>query len=144
MLKGPEAVGAVRHRRGERRDRHHDEARPGRRRRVRLQQLASASTQVRAKPDIQNMYGPSARSASQSATVLLYFGAPYPPERTIYDNVGGFFQTGADAEAQPVVHRRRSGQPVNYRVSASSTRQMGVIPNTGLNKINMTGPRTGR
>ena len=40
---------------------------------------------VRAKPEVQNVYGPSGR---RHATSFLYFGAPYPTGTTIYDNIG--------------------------------------------------------
>ena len=66
---------------------------------------------VRAQPELQRIYRPDddrrrRRSARSSTSAHRTRRAP-----RFYDNIDGFFQTGADAEAQPGVQRRRRGQP---------------------------------
>jgi TonB-linked SusC/RagA family outer membrane protein len=96
---------------------------------------AISLAQVRAKPEVQNVYGPSA----VGTTSFLYFGAPYPSGTAIYDNVGNFFQTGVSQKHNMSFTGSSPDNRVNYRVSAASTREQGVVPNSRLNKINLTG-----
>lgn len=103
-------------------------------------------TQVRAKPDIQNSFGPSG-TLSVSGSGLgsyLYFGAPYPSGTRTFDNIGNFFQTGATQKHNLAFSGGAADNRVSYRISASSTKQVGVIPNTGLNKTNLTLRGTGQ
>src|SRR5205807_1136594 len=74
----------------------------------------------------------------------LYFGAAYPTGTKFYDNIGNFFQTGATQRHNLSFSGGAADDKVSYRISASSTKQQGVIPNTGLNKINLTGRSTGQ
>lgn len=92
---------------------------------------------VSAKPEVQDVYGPSA----VGSTTFLYFGAPYPTGTKIYDNVSGFFQTGLTQKHN--LSFTGGTQAVNYRLSAASTRAQGVIPNSRLNKINVSGFSSG-
>lgn len=96
--------------------------------------------QVREKPEVQNVYGPS----SVGSISLLYFGAPYPSGTHFYDNVGDFFQTGFTQKHNLAFTGASPENRVNYRISASDTRQRGVIPNSDLNKVNLTGAMQGR
>ena len=73
---GPGSRGALRHRRGERRDRHHDEARQGRQRLASSTATASASSSTSAQPEVQRVYGPTS-VAGDAIGSFQYFGAPY-------------------------------------------------------------------
>lgn len=98
--------------------------------------------QVRAKPDVQNVYGPS----SVGSTTFLYFGTPYPAGTNIYDNVGDFFQTGVTQKHNLAFSGQAgdaNGHPLGYRVSATFNRQRGVIPNSKESKVNLTGRTNG-
>jgi TonB-linked SusC/RagA family outer membrane protein len=102
-------------------------------------------TQVRAKPDIQSLYGPSGTLSISGSGFgsYVYFGAPIPSGTPTYDNIGNFFQTGATQKHNLAFSGGAADNRLNYRISASSTKQVGVIPNTGLNKINLTGSSQG-
>ena len=98
--------------------------------------------QVRAKPEIQNTYGPS----SVGSTTFLYFGTPYPSGTNFYDNVGDFFQTGVTQKHNLAFSGSAgdaNGHPLGYRVSATFNRQRGVIPNSKESKVNLTGRTNG-
>ena len=102
--------------------------------------------QVRGRPDIQNTYGPSGTLSigGEGFGSFVYFGAPYPAGTQIYDNIGNFFQTGTTARHNLSFNGAAADNRVNYRISSTLTRQAGVIPNTGLNKVNLTGASQGQ
>jgi TonB-linked SusC/RagA family outer membrane protein len=102
--------------------------------------------QVRAQPDIQNLYSPSGTLSISGSGYgsYLYFGAPYTSGLSRYDNIGNFFQTGATQRHNLAFSGGTADNRVSYRISGSSTKQVGVIPNTGLNKINLTGSSQGQ
>ncbi|MDB4875156.1 MAG: hypothetical protein JWM41_1602 [Gemmatimonadetes bacterium] len=102
--------------------------------------------QVRAQPDIQSIYGPSGTLSISGSGYgsYLYFGAAYPSSTSHFDNIGNFFQTGATQRHNLAFSGATTDSRVSYRISGSSTRQVGVIPNTGLNKINLTGASQGQ
>src|SRR5215467_5728838 len=102
--------------------------------------------QVRAKPDIQTVYGPSGTLSVSGWGYgsFLYFGAPYAAGTHTYDNIGNFFQTGATQRHNLSFSGGAPDSRLSYRISASSTKQKGVIPNTGMNKINLTGSSQGQ
>jgi TonB-linked SusC/RagA family outer membrane protein len=102
-------------------------------------------TQVRAKPDIQSLYGPSGTLSISGSGFgsYVYFGPAIPAGTPTYDNIGNFFQTGATQKHNLAFSGGAADNRLNYRISASSTKQVGVIPNTGLNKINLTGSSQG-
>jgi len=104
-------------------------------------------TQVRATPDIQNVYGPSGTFFSASAQGLgsyAFFGAPYPANTQHYNNISNFFQTGAMQRHNLSFSGGAADNRLGYRISATSTKEVGVIPNTGLNKINLMGSSQGQ
>ena len=116
---GPRGRGALRHRRGERRDRHHDEARPSGRQRVRLQQLhalrqtsreAGSAERVRAERRRQHVVPVLRRAISDRDEDLRQrrraSSRPAPTQKHNLSFTGG-------------------PQAVNYRFSASSTRAAG-------------------
>lgn len=97
--------------------------------------------QVRAKPQVQDVYGPSA----VGSTTFLYFGTPYPSGTTFYDNVSNFFQTGV-TQTHDLAFNGTAGDashPIGYRVSAAFNRQQGVIPNSRNSTVNLTGSSNG-
>jgi TonB-linked SusC/RagA family outer membrane protein len=102
--------------------------------------------QVRAKPDIQSAYGPSGTLSISGSGYgsFLYFGAAYPTGTPTYDNIGKFFQTGGEQRHNLAFSGGATDGRLSYRISASSTKEVGVIPNTGLSKINLTGTSQGQ
>ena len=102
--------------------------------------------QVRAKPDIQSTYGPSGTLSISGSGYgsYVFFGAPYAANTRRFDNIGNFFQTGATQKHNLSFSDGTADNRLNYRISGSTTKQVGVIPNTGLNKVNLTGRSTGQ
>jgi TonB-linked SusC/RagA family outer membrane protein len=109
--------------------------------------------QVRAKPDIQTVYGPRCDPGAPCTTVNIggsgygsyaFFGPQYPTGTPVYDNIGNFFQTGATQRHNLAFSGGASDNHLNYRISSAFTKQTGVIPNTGLNKVNLTGTSQGQ
>jgi TonB-linked SusC/RagA family outer membrane protein len=101
--------------------------------------------QVREKPEVQNVFGPSSSGTPSGLTAsLLYFGTPYPSSTHFYDNTGNFFQTGITQKHNLAFSGNSPEGRLNYRVSASTTRQRWVIPNSDLNKVNLTGASQGK
>ncbi len=100
---------------------------------------------VRAKPKVQDVYGPSGVGAPSGLTAsLLYFGTPYPAGTKFYDNIGNFFQTGLTQKHNLSFSGASPENRVNYYVSGSDTREHSVIPNADLNQVNLTGNMQGR
>jgi TonB-linked SusC/RagA family outer membrane protein len=103
-------------------------------------------TQVRAQPDIQDVYGPSGTLSISGSGYgsYLYFGPAYAPNTHHYNNISNFFQTGATQRHNLAFSGGAADNRLGYRISATSTKEVGVIPNTGLNKINLTGASQGQ
>jgi TonB-linked SusC/RagA family outer membrane protein len=103
-------------------------------------------SQVRAKPDIQSVFGPSGTLSISGSGYgsYQYFGAKYPTGTPTYDNVGKFFQTGGEQRHNLSFSGGAPDGRLSYRISAASTKEVGVIPNTGLSKINLTGTSQGQ
>lgn len=95
--------------------------------------------QVEAKPEVQHVYGPSSVGSSS----YLYFGSPYPAGTKFYDNVDGFFQTGGTQQHNLAFNGASGDNRISYHVSSAITRQEGVVPNSRLNKITLTGASQG-
>ncbi|NUQ20419.1 MAG: SusC/RagA family TonB-linked outer membrane protein [Gemmatimonadaceae bacterium] len=89
----------------------------------------------RGKPELQRVYGPSA----VGSTTYLYFGAPYPAGTRFYDNIDGFFRTAFTQKHNLAFSGAATDNRINYRISSGLTREEGVIPNSQLNRINLTG-----
>jgi TonB-linked SusC/RagA family outer membrane protein len=100
--------------------------------------------EVRAHPDVQTAYGPSGTLSVSGSGYgsYVYFGAPYPANTRSYDNIGNFFQTGGVQKHN--LSFTGGADKLSYRISGSSTKETGVIPKTGLNKINLTGSSQGQ
>jgi TonB-linked SusC/RagA family outer membrane protein len=95
---------------------------------------------MRGRPEIQQVYGPSAVG---SAT-FLYYGAPYPEGTRFYDNIAGFFQTGVTQRHNLSFSGASGDNGINYRLSASGVQQRGVVPNSRLDRINLSGASQAR
>jgi TonB-linked SusC/RagA family outer membrane protein len=102
--------------------------------------------QVRATPDMQNTFGPSGTLSISGSGYgsYLYFGAPYPSGTSHFDNISNFFQTGLSQKHNLSFSGGAPDGRLSYRISGSSTKEVGVVPNTGLNKINLTGTSQGQ
>jgi TonB-linked SusC/RagA family outer membrane protein len=93
----------------------------------------------RGRPEIQRVYGPTATGAGGLLTTFQYFGAPYAPGTSFYDNVDGFFRSAMTSAHNIVFSGADPENRVNYRVSASGTRQLGVVPNTQYGRVSLKG-----
>ena len=102
--------------------------------------------QVRAKPEMQNLYGPSGTLSISGSGYgsYIYFGAPYAGGTKHYDNIGNFFQTGGQQTHNLAFNGGNAEGTLAYRISGSAIKQTGVIPNTGLRRINLTGTSNGQ
>jgi TonB-linked SusC/RagA family outer membrane protein len=98
---------------------------------------------VRAHPEVQNTYGPSSTcTVGTGLTSFCYFGTPYPSGTPFYDNVGGFFQTGL-TQRHNLSFSGGTADNLSYYVSGTDSKTSWVVPNTNLNKVNLTGRMTG-
>src|SRR5687767_214477 len=87
------------------------------------------------RPEIQRVYGPSA----VGSTTFLYWGSPYAPGTQFYDNIDGFFRTALTQRHNLSFSGAAADNRVNYRVATSMVKEAGVMPNSDLNQINVTG-----
>jgi TonB-linked SusC/RagA family outer membrane protein len=101
---------------------------------------AFAVSSVRAEPEIQKVYGPSA----VGSTTFLYFGAPYPDTTRFYDNIKNFFQNGLSQTHNLNFSGGAPDGRITYRVSSALRRDEGVIPGSKLTKVNLGGATTGQ
>src|SRR5581483_7550284 len=62
-----------------------------------------------------------------------------PDTTTFYDNIGGFFRTAVTQRQSLSFSGGSSDYALNYRVAVASDKQQGVIPNSDLDKLNLTG-----
>ncbi|HEU5183183.1 MAG TPA: SusC/RagA family TonB-linked outer membrane protein [Gemmatimonadaceae bacterium] len=90
---------------------------------------------VRDVPEIQRVYSPSA----VGSTTFLYWGAPWAPGTQFYDNVDGFFETALTQKHNLSFSGATADSRVNYRLATSITNEKGVVPNSTLSKVNLTG-----
>ena len=90
-------------------------------------------------PEIQHMFD---TSACGGCSGYNYFGAPYAAGTKFYDNVGSFFQTGMSSRNNVAFTGGSADAKLTYRVSGSADKDLGVIPNTKLDKYNLTGAMT--
>jgi TonB-linked SusC/RagA family outer membrane protein len=89
---------------------------------------------MRGRPEIQQVYGPS----TVGSVSFLYYGSPYPEGTRFYDNVSGFFDTAITQRHNLAFSGATADNSINYRISAATTRQQGVIPNAKLDRINLS------
>ena len=94
--------------------------------------------QTRAKPETQRVYGPTTVAAGLLGS-YSYFGAPYAPGTTFYDNIDGFFRTALTQKHSLTFSGAAPNNTVNYRLALASDNQSGVVPNSDYARINLTG-----
>jgi len=90
-----------------------------------------------ARPALQRVYGPSGTTGTLPS--FQYFGSPYAAGTAFFDNIDGFFRTALTARNNLVFSGAAPDNRVNYRFDASWLQQNGVVPNSGYDRINLTG-----
>ena len=93
---------------------------------------------TRAKPALQRVYGPTSVTGGLLGS-FQYFGNPYPAGTVFYDNIDGFLRTGTTVTNNLSFSGATADTRVNYRLGTSVDRQEGVVPNSGYQRINVTG-----
>lgn len=93
---------------------------------------------TRAQPEIQNVFGPTSQAGATLGS-FQYFGAPYAPGTELFDNVDGFFRTAVSQQHVLTFSGATSDNRMGYRISGNLNRNLGVIPNSELQRINLTG-----
>ncbi|MCZ8205335.1 SusC/RagA family TonB-linked outer membrane protein [Gemmatimonas sp.] len=93
---------------------------------------------TRAQPEIQGVYGPTSQAGATLGS-FQYFGAPYAPGVQLFNNVDGFFRTAVSQQHVLTFSGATSDNKVGYRISGNLNRNLGVIPNSQLQRINLTG-----
>jgi TonB-linked SusC/RagA family outer membrane protein len=93
---------------------------------------------VRARPDLQRTFGPTTIAGSALGS-FQYFGSPYSAGTTFYDNVDGFFRTGVTQKHSLDFSGAAQDGRVSYRIATALTKQKGVVPSSGYDRINLTG-----
>ena len=96
-----------------------------------------------ARPELQRIYGPTTVTGGVLSS-FQYFGAPYPTGTTFYDNIDGFFRTAQTAKHSLVFSGADRDNDISYRLSASTTQQEGVVPNSDYNRITLQGASRAR
>jgi len=98
---------------------------------------------TRANYQLQRVYGPSSLIDGSQAS-LQYFGAPYPAGTQFYDNIDGFLRKGLSQNHNLSFSGATADNTINYRLSTTLDKQEGVVHNSDLNKINVTGSSQAR
>jgi len=93
---------------------------------------------TRARPETQRVFGPTTVAGATLGS-FEYFGAPYPAATTFYDNIDGFFQPAMTSKHNLAFSGAAPDNKVNYYLSASTTQQEGVVPNSTYDRLNLTG-----
>jgi TonB-linked SusC/RagA family outer membrane protein len=89
----------------------------------------------RGQPELQRVYGLS----NVATTNFYYFGAPYQPGTKFYNNIDGFFRNAFTQRHNLAFSGAAADSRINYRISTGLTREEGVVPNSSLDKVNLTG-----
>jgi TonB-linked SusC/RagA family outer membrane protein len=91
-----------------------------------------------ARPELQQIYGPTTIAGATLGS-FQYFGGPYAAGTTFYDNVDGFFRTAVTQKHNLTFSGASNDNRINYRLSLGADKVQGVVPNSNLGKINLTG-----
>jgi ferric enterobactin receptor len=87
-------------------------------------------------PEIQTVYGGGAGGIfDEELKTRTYFGAKYPANLPIYDNVANFYQTGFTQRHNASVEG--GTDKLSLRTSLSYTNQSGYLPSTGYRELNL-------
>ncbi len=93
---------------------------------------------VSAQPKLQRTFGPTTIAGAALGS-FQYFGGPYAAGASFYDNIDGFFRTGVTQKHNLDFSGATADNRINYRVATALTKQQGVVPNSGYDRINLTG-----
>jgi len=93
---------------------------------------------TRATPQLQRVYGPTTIAGDGTLSSFFYFGAPYAPGTTFYDNIDGFLRTGTTATTNLSFSGASTDNRINYRLSTAVDKQSGVVPSSDYSRINVT------
>lgn len=86
-------------------------------------------------PEVQTVYGGGAGGIfDEEQRTRTFFGAKYPANRTLYNNIANFYKTGFTQKHNATVEG--GSDKLSLRANVSYTDQTGVIPGTGYNAIN--------
>lgn len=86
-------------------------------------------------PDVQTTYGGGAGGIfDEEQRTRTFFGAKYPANKTLYDNVGNFYKTGFTQKHNATVEG--GSEKLSLRAGVSYTDQKGYVPGTAFNSIN--------
>ncbi|PYP15824.1 MAG: SusC/RagA family TonB-linked outer membrane protein [Gemmatimonadetes bacterium] len=95
------------------------------------------------KPEMQRVYGPTT-AVDGTTQNFLYFGAPYASGTQFYDNVSGFLQTGVSQNYSLSFSGGAADNTINYRLGTALDKEVGVVPNSGYDRVNVTGASQAR
>jgi len=93
---------------------------------------------TRTQPEIQGVYGPTSQTGANLGS-FQYFGAPYAPGTPLFNNVDGFFRTAVSQQHVLTFSGATSDGRINYRISGNMNDNAGVVPTSGLRRLNLTG-----
>jgi len=93
---------------------------------------------TRSQPEVQRQYGPTSQTGETLGS-FQYFGAPYAADTRFYDNVNGFFRQAVSQQHTLTFSGATPDNRINYRISGNLNRNLGVIPNSELGRVNLTG-----
>lgn len=88
-------------------------------------------------PELQRVYGPTT-SVDGVTQEFRYFGAPYAAGTQFYNNVSGFLQPGVTQNYSLSFSGGTADNTINYRLGTALDKQVGVIPNSAYDRINVT------
>lgn len=93
-------------------------------------------------PEIQQVYDRGINGFAGDGEELSYFGLKYPEGTQFYDNVKNFFR---DAKTQKHNLAFTGGnENAQYRISGAYTNSEGFVPNTSLDKLNLSSAITAK
>jgi TonB-linked SusC/RagA family outer membrane protein len=93
-------------------------------------------------PSLQRTYGPT-NSLGVTTTDFQYWGLPYAAGTQFYDNVPSFFRSSLTQKHNLSFSGAAPDNRINYRVSVSEDKQLGVIPNSDYGRITLMGATQG-
>jgi len=93
---------------------------------------------TRVTPELQRVYDISGLGSVSN----LYWGDPYAPGTTFYNNVDGFFRTGKTQQHNVSMSGGSPDRRITYRVAGSMAKEGSVVRNSDLDKYNVTGAST--
>lgn len=96
---------------------------------------------MRGNPETQRVYGPTTVT-DELLSSFSYFGRPYAPGTTFYNNIDGFFKRSLNQRHQLTFNGGSADGRLTYRIGGANQNVQGVVPGSSLDKINVTGRTT--